>query len=176
VKAGADAMVQGLSSVEKIAEDAGKTVGAGIVNAINGDLELIIETGKLVGSALLEGMKLSFHGLGGEVLAQLAGVMDKYTEIGQISKAMGNKPLEELIRGASRGVVSDNFEVAVFEITEAARELREKAKADAEFKTQMKDLFAAGSRPGSPGNTPQMDEMLRQLERIANSVDQPFPN
>jgi hypothetical protein len=176
VRAGAEAMSKGLSSMQNEAEQAGKTVGALIANAVNGDFELLIETGKLIGSALLDGMKLSFQVAGGEVLAQLGGVMDKYTEIGQISKAMGNKPLEELIRGSSRGVVSDNFEVAVFEITEAARELREKAKADAEFKTQMKELFAAGSRPGSPGNTPQMDAMLRQLERIANSVDQTFPN
>jgi tape measure domain-containing protein len=176
VKAGADAMVQGLSSVEKIAEDAGKTVGAGIVNAVNGDFELLIETGKLIGMALKEGLKLSFQGVGGEILGGIAGFVDEYTQLGMINKKLGGKSFQSTIQGASRGVVSDNFEVAVFEITEAARELREKAKADAEFKTQMKDLFAAGSRPGSPGNTPQMDEMLRQLERIANSVDQPFPN
>jgi hypothetical protein len=176
VRAGAEAMSKGLSSMQNEAEQAGKTVGTLIANAVNGDFELLIETGELVGSALLEGIKLSFQGVGGEVLAQLAGVMDKYTEIGQVSKSMGNKPLEELIRGSSRGVVSDNFEVAVFEITEAARELREATIADAEFKEYIKERFAAGVRPGSPGNTRQMDDMLRQLEIIARAVDQPFPN
>jgi tape measure domain-containing protein len=176
VKAGADAMVQGLSSVEKIAEEAGETVGAGIVNAINGDLELIIETGKLVGSALLDGMKLSLQGAGGELLAGLASMADKVAEYGHVDKDLGGAGFAKDIRKASRGVVSDNFEIAVFEITEAARELREKAKADAEFKEYIKGRFAAGVRSGSPGNTPQMDAMLRQLERIANAVDQPFPN
>ena len=176
VKAGADAMAQGLSSVEKIAEDAGKTVGAGIVNAINGDLELIMKTGELVGMALREGLKLSFQGIGGEALGGIAGIVDEYTPVGMINKRLGGESFQSTIQGASRGVVSDNFEVAVFEITEAARELREATMADAEFKNQMKDLFAAGSRPGSPGNTPQMDAMLRELQRIANSVDQPFSN
>jgi tape measure domain-containing protein len=176
VKAGADAMTKGLSSVEKIAEDAGKTVGAGIVNAINGDLELIIKTGELVGMALREGLKLSFQGIGGEILGGLASMADAVAEYGHVDKDLGGAGFAKEIRGASRGVVSDNFEVAVFEITEAARELREATMADAEFKEYIKERFAAGVRPGSPGNTRQMDDMLRQLEIIARAVDQPFPN
>jgi hypothetical protein len=176
VRAGAEAMSKGLSSMQNEAEQAGETVGTLIANAVNGDFELLIDTGKLIGMALKEGLKLSFQGVGGEILGGIAGFVDEYTPLGMINKKLGGKSFQSTIQGASRGVVSDNFEIAVFEITEAARELREKAKADAEFKAQMKDLFAAGSRPGSPGNTPQMDAMLRQLERIANSVDQPFPN
>jgi hypothetical protein len=176
VRAGAEAMSKGLSSMQNEAEQAGKTVGTLIANAVNGDFELLIETGELIGMALKEGLKLSFQGIGGEILGWVAGLADEYTPGGKINKALGRKSFQSTIQGASRGVVSDNFEVAVFEITEAARELREKAMADAEFREYIKERFAAGVRPGSPGNTKQMDDMLRQLEIIARSVDQPFPN
>jgi hypothetical protein len=176
VRAGAEAMSKGLSSMQNAAEQAGKTVGASIANAINGDLELITKIGELLGMALKAGVDAGFHGVGSMIMEKITGLGGLTEKLNQLDPG-GDSILSRLNKGfASSDVASSNFEVAVFEITEAARELREATIADAEFKEYIKERFAAGVRPGSPGNTRQMDDMLRQLEIIARAVDQPFPN
>jgi hypothetical protein len=176
VRAGAEAMSKGLSSIQNTAEQAGKTVGASIANAINGDMGLMIKTGELIGMALKAGIDAAFHGGGSTIMEKITGLggmteyLDKLDPSGQSVLSRINKSF------GSSDVASSNFELAVFEISEAARELREQVVADADFKNEMKELFSRGFRPGDPGSTPQMDQMLRQLERMNQALDKPFPN
>jgi hypothetical protein len=162
--------------LKQFAADAGLVFSTAFRDAFQGDLEGIVNIGELIGMALKAGIDAAFHGVGSTIMEKITGLggmteyLDKLDPSGQSVLSRINKSF------GSSDVASSNFELAVFEISEAARELREQVVADADFKKEMKELFARGFRPGDPGSTPQMDQMLRQLERMNQTLDKPFPN
>jgi hypothetical protein len=165
-----------MPAMKKKAHEMGDVVGTAIRSAITGDTELILGIGELIGYTLKEGVKIGFQGIGGEILGGIAGLADEFTPGGFINKKMGRESFRESVTGGSRDVVKSSAEYAAFEISEMARDLQNTSNEQKQFMAEMRDMFKAGSRPGSPGNTPQMDAMLRQLERIAGAVDKPFSN
>jgi hypothetical protein len=176
VKAASEALSNGFAGMQKKAEMMGKLIGAGIKNAVDGDLSLLIKIGQLVGDAIVTGVKLSARSIGGEILGGIAGIADSIAEFGHIDKDLGGASFRKDITAANRELVSSQLEVAMFELAESFREMTSSvAKGDA-FKANMEQQFHQGRRAGDFGNSQEINEMLSKLERIARAVDKPFPN
>jgi|694.fasta_scaffold70207_5 hypothetical protein len=151
----------------------GGVVSDAIKDSFNGQYEGMVRIGVAVGDAIFAGMgaaiKIGWVSIG----EQIAEGMENINPLRKLEMFKDSPKASE----ATRAGRNDYIESVIGDVVASIRDAANRISEPVGVSPTAQRLFNEGYRSDSPGyQGSEIGEMLQVLERIANAVDQPFPN
>jgi hypothetical protein len=151
----------------------GGVVSDAIKDSFNGQYEGMVRIGVAVGDAIFAGMgaaiKIGWVSIG----EQIAEGMENINPLRKLEMFKDSPKASE----ATRAGRNDYIESVIGDVVASIRDAANRISEPVGVSPTAQRLFNEGYRSDSPGyQGSEIGKMLQVLERIANAVDQPFPN
>jgi hypothetical protein len=161
--------------LKQLAADAGLVVSTALQDAFKGNLEGIVNIGVLIGNTLIDGIALAIKVGAPAISNAFRGIIqDRLDQINPFLTDEQRSILQQ--KGTYDPGKADRTKQLEAGVRAIMGDLQS-GISEMQFQAMARQLFSQGYREANPiYQGTEMGEILRQLERMNQTLDKPFPN